>query len=199
MEKLTILLACANSDSAPLEAVKKERDTLIRIFDQVVNQETNGLLYKEEASFDVETLIKAIRTYEKTLHIFHFAGHANGTALKLDDDPAFSEGVARLLEQAPKLKLVFLNGCATKGHVAQLMKTGVAAVIATSSKIPDRLAQLFSEYFYQALISDKRSLLVSFDYAKENIQVIEKNEILDARWQGRPRIGCCCIFCVIAL
>lgn len=181
MEKLTILLACANSESSPLEAVEKERDALIHIFDQVVNQETNGLQYKEEASFEVETLIKAIRTYEKTLHVFHFAGHANGRALKLDDDPAYGEGIARLLARAPKLKLVFLNGCATKGHVAQLMKAGVAAVIATSSKIPDRLAQLFSEYFYQAFISDKRSLLAAFEYAKENIQVLEKNEILDTR------------------
>lgn len=181
MEKLTILLACANSESSPLEAVEKERDALIHIFDQVVNQETNGLQYKEEASFEVETLIKAIRIYEKTLHVFHFAGHANGKALKLDDDPAYGEGIARLLARAPKLKLVFLNGCATKGHVAQLLNAGVAAVIATSSKIPDRLAQLFSEYFYQAFISDKRSLLAAFEYAKENIQVLEKNEILDTR------------------
>jgi len=181
MEKLTILLACANSESSPLEAVKKEREALINIFDQVVNQESNGLQYKEEASFEVKTLVNAIRIYEKTLHVFHFAGHANGTALKLDNDSAYGEGIAMVLEHAPKLKLVFLNGCATKGHVARLLNAGVAAVIATSTKIPDRIAQLFSESFYRAFVSDKRSLLAAFEYAKEDILVIEKNEILDTR------------------
>jgi hypothetical protein len=38
----------------------------------------------------------------------------------VEDGMAYSTGIAGLLEQCPKLKLIVLNGCATKGQLKQL-------------------------------------------------------------------------------
>ncbi|MCB0852136.1 MAG: AAA family ATPase, partial [Bacteroidetes bacterium] len=68
-----------------------------------------------------------------------------------------------------KLKLVFLNACATEGHVAALQAQGIAAIIATETSISDQKAKIFSEVFYHALANDK-TLKEAFSDAKTAIE-----------------------------
>ncbi|MEL7341760.1 MAG: CHAT domain-containing protein, partial [Bacteroidota bacterium] len=83
--------------------------------------------------------------------VFHYGGHANGSTLRLEDQDANSSGLAQLLGQQQNLKLVFLNGCSTKGQVKSLLDKGVKAVVATSVPIEDNKAVMFSSQFYQSL------------------------------------------------
>ncbi|MEZ4827433.1 MAG: protein kinase [Bacteroidia bacterium] len=94
--------------------------------------------------------------YQDRIWIFHYGGHADEDELWLETDAGtnqsfFSMGLARFLGAQEGLKLVFLNGCATKDHADLLLKEKIPAVIATSRKILDEQALRFSETFYKGL------------------------------------------------
>jgi hypothetical protein len=76
------------------------------------------------------------------------------------------------------LKLVFLNGCSTKGQVELLFAAGVKAVIATSRPINDPKAKDFAVAFYEAL-ANKRTIKRAFDLAKG---------VLEAKYKVTPAI-----------
>lgn len=170
MNNLYFLLACADSEKSPLPSLRKERTDISNIFKPLTGKPESVFHLKNDLEFEVDTLVDAIRDNREVLHLFHFAGHANGKILLLDDQAANGEGIAQLLGKAPKLKLVFLNGCATKGHVNRLLNEGIAAIIATSAKVPDLIAQKFSRYFYEDFVANNRSLADSFDAAAESIK-----------------------------
>ena len=89
--------------------------------------------------------------------MFHYAGHASAYALLLEQAAghpliADADGFAAFLASRPALKFVFLNGCATAGHVAALHAAGIPAVLATVSEaIHDETACRFAARFYQGL------------------------------------------------
>ena len=89
--------------------------------------------------------------FRDSVEVLHFSGHANAHSLRMDDNKAAIEILSHLLKQAPELKLVFLNGCATKEQVKVLFDIGVAAVIATDRSIADDQAACFASTFYQSL------------------------------------------------
>ncbi|MCB0185689.1 MAG: CHAT domain-containing protein, partial [Caldilineaceae bacterium] len=88
--------------------------------------------------------------------LWHYAGHANGYQLLLEDDQgqralADAGGLADFLAQQRGLELVFLNGCSTQPQVQGLLDAGISAVIATAQAIDDAVATRFAECFYQSL------------------------------------------------
>jgi hypothetical protein len=70
-----------------------------------------------------------------------------------------------LLSSCPKLKLVFLNGCSTKGQVEALLSRGVPIVIATSAPVNDQKAGQFSTAFFKSL-NNQSTIKEAFDAAK---------------------------------
>lgn len=96
--------------------------------------------------------------YEDRINIFHYGGHADEDDLWLETDGKgnksfFSVGLSRFLGAQGGIKLVFLNGCATKAHADLLLAAGIPAVIATSRKIDDYQATRFATTFYHGLAS----------------------------------------------
>lgn len=96
--------------------------------------------------------------YEDRISIFHYGGHADDDELWLENDGGgnksfFSVGLSRFLASQTGIKLVFLNGCATKAHADLLLAAGIPAVIATSRKIDDYQATRFATTFYHGLAS----------------------------------------------
>ncbi len=94
--------------------------------------------------------------YRNRIAIFHFAGHANGFELLLEDrngktKAAHSAGLIPFLASQHGLKLVFLNGCATEQQARNLSNAGVPAVIGTSQNIQDDLAYDLARRFYSGL------------------------------------------------
>ncbi len=144
-----VFLAFANSPDDHLDNLKTESRELFRVL-QGLEADDRLEVHREESS-DIDELYEDLLAYDGRIVIFHYGGHANGASLRLEGGDGGAEGLARLLGQQPSLRLVFLNGCATEGHVKHLMAHGVPAVIATSVPIGDRKALEFSVAFYRAL------------------------------------------------
>jgi len=129
---------------------------------------------------DVLAAFRAPRLRDR-IRVFHFGGHANGSALLFEDEQgararAHANGLAGYLGQQPSLELVFLNGCCTEPQVRRLRKAGVKAVVATTSAIEDAVAAAFAKAFYAELVT--RSLADAFDAAVHEVR---------ARWGDDPR------------
>lgn len=181
MQKPVIFLAFANDRQNPgrfLKALEPERTALHRELSKY--QEKGWGLYHSAGSSEPKELKKDLNQLSGKLVIFHFAGHANGTQLMLEGSQGESvklsgSNLLAFLQEEPQLKLVFLNACATREHVQQLLEMGIPAVIATDTGIDDDEAKDFSEAFYSGLIQGK-SLQAAFLGAKGVIQPGDREE-----------------------
>ena len=93
---------------------------------------------------------------------FHFAGHGNGYELMMRESVK-GKAFAHFLGSKPHLQWVFLNSCASVGHVADLHAAGIRTVIATAEAINDNIAREFAVSFYEQL-SQNKSLKAAFEY-----------------------------------
>lgn len=142
------LLCFANQQDDYLPKLQEEsqkiNDTLSHLHDKGVLE-----VYREE-SVSVDSLAKALVRFRDRIEIFHYAGHANGERLDFVGGGGNASGIAELLSQLPKLKLVFLNGCATMPQVEYLRALGIPAIIATAVPIDDAQAVDFAHFFYMS-------------------------------------------------
>ena len=125
-------------------------------------------MHREESA-SVDELFEALVRFKDRVAIFHYGGHADGTMLQLEGGAGHANGIAGLLGEQANLKLVFLNGCATRPQVEQLLAVGVKAVIATSVPIRDDKATAFSVRFYEAL-ANRRTIAQAFALAQHYLQ-----------------------------
>lgn len=102
----------------------------------------------------VDSLKDNLYRTQGKLAIFLYSGHAEADRLLLRNEVANPKGILQLLSSSAKkevLKLVFLNGCSTKGQVKMLLDIGVPFVMATSRKVNDAAATRFSTEFFSLL------------------------------------------------
>ncbi len=160
-----LFFAFANEEGRFLEALKAESSAIYKILHPLEN--AGRLLVVREESANSEELFVTFRRFKDRMLIFHFAGHAGSNLLGLEDLPADAAALAPLFEeQRETLKLVFLNGCATRGQVNRLLQLGIRAVIATSRPVEDQSALFFAETFYAALADGQYSLKEAFAHAR---------------------------------
>lgn len=149
-----ILLTFSNRQDSYLPFIMAEHKA---IKNALLDYEDNNYLQVRDIQHtSTDEIFYLINRYHNRIPIFHFGGHANGQSLQLEKEVGVVQvaqvnGLAGLLGTQKNLKLVFLNGCATKGQVKILLDAGVPAVIATSVKVNDEQAQIFSTSFYQTL------------------------------------------------
>lgn len=129
-----------------------------------------------EESATADDIVHTLANFPNKIAIFHFAGHADGVSLHLEDMAGQVKGLANLLGEQENLKLVFLNGCATLQQVQVLFAAGVKAVIATSVPVGDKTATIFASAFYQAL-ANKRTIKRAFLFAKDAVELKQAQEI----------------------
>lgn len=166
--KPVVLLAFANCAQAHLHLLKHESAQLNKLMSPLHDK---GIIevFREEST-TVDELAGMLNRFDQRICIFHYAGHAGGKTLQLEEGNAHAHGLAGLFkQQADKLAFVFLNGCSTRGQVDRLLQLGIKAVIATSVPIADRMAVDFAAFFYQAL-GMRRTLKDAFDFAAASIQ-----------------------------
>ena len=167
--KPVILAAFANDQGRFLESLQQESDA---ISDALHAKKDGGFIDLEvQQGASIERLFTLIGRYGDDLAMLHYGGHANGSALDLEasgggNAQAQGGGLAQLLGSLPSLKLVFLNGCATQGHVEALLASGVPAVIATSAPVEDDIALQFARAFYGALADPAASRTLDFAFAR---------------------------------
>lgn len=150
MPKPTILLAIADygTDRAThLRGLAAELDALQTALKPAIDAGLCQVMPLFDAT--VEKIVAAFNDPDHTITIFHFAGHASGFELMLNQGNAKGERLAHFLGQQPHLKLVFLNGCATRLQAKDLHLYGVPISITTSMKIKDTEAIRFAKNFYQ--------------------------------------------------
>lgn len=110
------------------------------------------------SSVSILDLFRLFNRYKGRICCLHFAGHASGSGLQLNDEHFYTEtgraeGLASLIRQEVlegQLQMVFLNGCSTLPQVEGLQKAGVPTIIATSCPINDSKATLFAQQFYRS-------------------------------------------------
>ncbi|RMG62483.1 MAG: CHAT domain-containing protein, partial [Bacteroidetes bacterium] len=173
MKKPIIFLTFANERDNPsrdLKALEPERNQLLYTLAKF-SQGKYHLAPSQPAE-----LIRHLNQFPGQLIIFHFSGHADGQQLQMENLEGQAEklhrqhlGAILATEATNKLKLVFLNACATEEQVACLQRAGVPAIIATKKDISDTAASTFSQIFYQSLIAGN-TLEGAFNKAKAAIE-----------------------------
>lgn len=144
-----LYLSFANNPQHPLAHLTKEAQWI----EQALQRVENGAFQVKKDEFATLDVVAAkLRDFHDRVVLLHYGGHADGRALLLSDDAAAgSEGVATLLQQQKHLKLVFLNGCSTRGQVARLLELGIPAVLATATPVGDEVATEVARLFYEAM------------------------------------------------
>jgi hypothetical protein len=122
---------------------------------------------------DLEKVAEFLTLYRRDIVLFHFSGHADSSSILLEDDAAYTRGIAELLGQCPRLKVVILNGCSTFGQVELLLRKQVPVVIATYAPVGDTLAAEFAIQFYRSLLNQE-NVQQSFEHAMG--KVLAKDE-----------------------
>ena len=162
MEQPIIFLAFSNSQDDYLANLKRESKQINRALESLDDKGLVRIVREESA--DLETIFHNFNRFKDQVAIFHYAGHAGGENLQFEEGAGNADGLANLFAQQKHLKLVFLNGCSTKGQVDKLLEFGVPAVIATSVPIDDTKATEFSEQFFRAL-ANKSTIKSAFNFA----------------------------------
>ena len=162
----TVFLAFANSDTETLHTLRQEDEAVYEILSPLALK--GDFIIHRDSKATTSTITHHIAQYKDSIRLFLYSGHAGRDQLVLEDQEANATGIAHLLGQCPRLRLVFLNGCSTKGQVESLLQKGVPAVMATSAPIDDMKAMEFSKRFFTAL-HDKNTIKQAFELAKGEI------------------------------
>lgn len=162
-----VFLAFANDRDQHLDTLNDESRDVYNVLQPLQQSNTIAIHREESARFD--ELYNDLLAFDGRIVVFHYAGHADGTMLQLEGGNGGAGGIAKLLGQQASLKLVFLNGCATKEHVKLLHDAGVPAVIATAVKINDTKATKLATAFYAALAKG-HSIVEAFESARGYIE-----------------------------
>ena len=168
MPSPVFLLTFANDQTRYLDSLKQESRQVSQALETWVDQQ-HIRVYREE-SVTTDSLIHAVNRFDGEIAIFHYAGHAGGEQLDLEDTEAQASGLANLLAKQAGLQLVFLNGCSTYKQVALLLQLGVKAVIATRVSIEDGKAVEFATNFYRKLVN-KGSIRQAFEFASDSLSL----------------------------
>ena len=152
-----VLVLFSNDLDDFLPSIEQER----RLIEEALEHysDTNRLKVVARSSVSVEDIFRLFNRYQGRIALFHFAGHAGGEGLQLNQ--AFTEsvtgyagGLADLFKREVEdgiLQLVFLNGCSTEPQLKGLMAAGVPSVISTRFPIEDQKALHFANQVYRTL------------------------------------------------
>jgi WD40 repeat protein len=162
------VLAFANP-KGDLDRLIDEQRTIARIFDSMENEGLCAAVEKPAA--DLDTIISVMQNarFAHRIAIFHFGGHADDYSLLLRDKRIDTKPFDKMLAEISSLRLVFLNGCATRLQAENLQQLGVPAVIASIQAVPDKEASDFANVFYRGL-SGGQSIREAFEFAKNSVK-----------------------------
>ncbi len=144
----TLLLVSANDPDNRLNQLSNEAKEIQRTLNKTHGKAFDVVLTPDAS---IQDLIEELRIPDREIEVLHYAGHADSTLIQLTDGDADAAALAEKLKNLKSLKLIFLNGCATRGQVDFFHNVGIPFVIATSCKIGDDKAYLVATQLYQYL------------------------------------------------
>lgn len=144
--------------------------------------------FPARGSADGNEVAEDIRNYKKRIILFHFSGHAQSESLLFKGGASHAPGIAGHLGEAPNLKLVVLNGCATYDQVNLLFENNIKIVIATKGKVSDGIAREFAGTFYAALSTHDYTIRGAFEHAlnelKRKYSNLASRSMMPIIWRG---------------
>ena len=184
MSQPIIYLAFANDKDNPLKSLEEEEKG---IREELRSREEDNHFEVEHDSFATrEVIARRLADFKNDLYIFHYSGHADEAGLETAGEKTLSEGIAGLLGDCPRLRLVVLNGCSTRKQVDLLLEKGVPAVVATHAPIKDPKAKEFGITFYHEL-ADFKPFKEAFNTAIDTVKTMEGSEEVEAHRSIRLR------------
>ncbi|MCB0560731.1 MAG: CHAT domain-containing protein [Lewinellaceae bacterium] len=178
-----VFLAFANSREVPLPTLREEDEKVYSILSRRALQQHFSI--HRDSNTSIARIAEYLVLFRDYLTVFHFSGHAGRDALLLEDKPAQATGIAELLGQCPKLKLIVLNGCSTGGQVKNLLSMkSRPLVIATSAPVGDPSATQFAISFYQALSEQYYTVAESFQAGMGAAQTVAAERLAVRRGAG---------------
>ena len=181
-----VFLAFSNSREDPLPSLKKEDETLYQLF--LKRQQAGHLQIHRDSYATHDTLINNLRIFKDDVILFHFSGHAGDRLLYLDDRKLHGVGIAELLGQCPKLRLIVLNGCGTEDQVEVLSKIpSKPIIVSTQANVGDETATEFAIRFYQVLCESQGSVGQAFDFGLASAQALRRSPLEVQRGGYIPR------------
>ncbi len=166
----TILLLTANDPADKLNQLAAEGKEIQRALNSAHGKAYDVALLPECSTAD---FIKELMVPNREIEIVHYAGHAGSGRLRLTDTDAEAAALAEKLRSQGTVKLVFLNGCATRGQVQFFHGAGIPFVFATSRPVGDDKAYWVATQFYQYLTLG-RSLQEAFAEVVTDAQKLSK-------------------------
>ena len=167
----TILIITANDPNDRLNMLAREGKDIQLVLNSAVRKNYEVVLVPETTTADI---IKELNVPNRAVEVLHYAGHANSEILRLTDMDADAQALADKLRSVGTLKLVFINGCASRGQVQFFHQVGIPFVIATVRPIDDTKAVWVANQFYQYL-SLGRPLREAFDEVVKDAILQQKN------------------------
>jgi|GEM_PF-1824980 len=167
-----IYLAFANDSSSPLLTLVQEERELRELLRPL--EVTGDINVRHDSFATAAQIADTLQQYRQDLTILHLAGHADQSTLLVETGEAQAAGLAALLGQCPNLKLVVLNGSATRNQVEALLKNGVPAVIANNAPVDDASAKNFASVFYRAL-ANRHNLSEAFETGIASVETMTGN------------------------
>ena len=184
---LFLAFASVATDFGYLPSLATEAQALRSVLETTHGSNPYEVVLRENVTLDGLLSVFQDPRYRGRIVLFHYAGHANSYALLMEQAAgrrlvADAGGLAAFLATNPQLKFVFLNACATEGHVAALRAVGIPVVLATNSEaVHDEVAYRFAVRFYSGLAG---GATIAGAYAEaiaeQQIQTGERDEWL---WQ----------------
>lgn len=171
--KKIFLAAALNAEGASLSGLVPELSAIEKSLRPLHERGVWSLISNRAAA--TQDIFDVFSSEKGQISIFHYAGHADQQELKLQGG-GHVKGISGLfgLTQGNNLRLVFLNGCASRGQVKSLHEAGVGAVIATARPIGDEAALVFATTFYQEWVKEDTTLAYAFDVAKQRVDALEQ-------------------------
>lgn len=166
----TILLLSANDPADKLNKLASEVKDIQRMLNSAHGKAYDVALVPEAST---EDFIRELMVPGREIEIVHYAGHANSNHLRLSDIDADAPALAEKLGRQGTVKLVFLNGCATRGQVEFFHKAAIPFVLATSRPVGDEKAYWVATQVYQYLTLG-RSLQEAFHEVVTDAQKLSK-------------------------
>lgn len=191
-----VFLACANSyrKGKRLRYLVNERKAIARILSSELEHSVYQPVEKGNVANDFFLDLLRKRQYRDRVAVLHFAGHADMSYFRLESDefetPVTMDQLSELVAQLPRLKAVFLSGCANPRILEMLLQRDVPAVIVTQSRAKDPRTTAIAKTFYSHL-SDGKTLREAFEgVASEHpdMQTVEVDYDIESdqlHWEGK--------------
>jgi len=145
----TVLILAANDKDASLVNLAEEANTLQHLLNSTEDKSFHAIPIFNAT---IQHLITELQVKNRVVEIIHFAGHADSQSLKFMDNEVTADALAEKLKLQKTVKLVFLNGCATKDQIHFFHKADIPFVVATSKPVEDKKATWMATQFYQYLL-----------------------------------------------